>query len=217
MKTFEKPHQQQPFYKGKSAAQLDPGAPAALQGHGRIVSSPDERLILVDRDDQPLGEADKLNCHLGEGRLHRAFSLHVINSKRELLLQCRSEKKMLWPGFWSNSCCSHPRAGETIEDAVHRRAHEELGLSLEVEYLYKFQYKARYLNIGTENELCSVFVGYSDDHPIPNPDELSDWRYLTIDELDRRLASAPGHYTPWFRMEWARIRSDFLQIFEQYQ
>ena len=213
MKTFLKTAEQGGAYESAAGSDLKPGVPATLQGNTRIVSSPKERLILVDRYDHVLGDVAKLDCHLGDGQLHRAFSLHVINSKREVLLQCRSQQKLLWPGFWSNSCCSHPRPGEATEDAARRRAAEELGLTLEIKYLYKFQYKARYLGIGTENEICSVFVGYTDDHPNPNPTEISDWRYVVPDAIDQALAKVPGYYTPWFRMEWSVLRLDFPELF----
>ena len=215
MKTISKTAEQARAYQSAAGSDLKPGVAAGLPSNTRIVSSPKERLVLVDRYDRELGDVGKLDCHLGDGQLHRAFSLHVINSKREVLLQCRSQEKLLWPGFWSNSCCSHPRSGEAINDAVHRRAEEELGLTVEIKYLYKFRYKARYLGIGTENEICSVFVGYSDDQPIPNPTELSDWRYVTPDALDNALAKTPGHYTPWFKMEWSLLRLDYPELFER--
>ena len=215
MKTFPKTAEKTGSFTATPRFEPQPGATATLQNRARIVSSPNERLILVDERDSALGDVGKLDCHLGGGQLHRAFSLHVINSKREVLLQCRSRQKLLWPGFWSNSCCSHPRSGETLEDAVHRRAKEELGLTLEIKYLYKFRYKARYLNVGTEKEICSVFVGYSDEDPIPNPNELSDWQYVKSDAVDKALKRMPGYYTPWFRMEWARLQLDFPDLFQR--
>lgn len=190
-----------------------PGTTKQVTSNNRIVSSPRERLILVDELDTELGGAGKLDCHLGDGQLHRAFSLHVINSRREVLLQCRSGQKLLWPGYWSNSCCSHPRWGEALETAVRRRADEELGLSLEARFLYKFQYSARYRDVGSENEICSVFVAYSDASPDPNPSELSDWRFVKPEALDRALIQEPGCYTPWFKMEWMRLRRDFPEVF----
>ena len=178
-------------------------------GEPRQVSSPNERLVLVDGDDRVVGEADKIECHLGEGRLHRAFSLHVLTSEGNILLQQRAQQKLLWPGYWSNSCCSHPRAGEAIEQAVRRRADEELGLDLEVEYLYKFHYSASYRDVGRENEICSVFIGYCDSKPRPNPTEVADCCYLTANELERSIATDPERYTPWMRMEWRRLNENF--------
>ena len=179
------------------------------------VSFPDETLILVDEQDQAVGQASKIDCHLGDGKLHRALSLHVVTSGGQVLLQRRSPQKMLWPGFWSNSCCSHPRAGEDIADAVRRRAREELGLDVEAEYLYKFQYRAAYLDVGHENELCSVFVAYSDVAPQPNSNEIDDCRYVAIDDLEPLIAADPEQYTPWFRQEWLTLMRDFGNRFAQ--
>ena len=194
------------------------GASPSMPGHRdnrRTVSSPHERLILVDAHDRVLGAADKLECHLGDGRLHRAFSLHVVNARGEILLQRRAHEKFLWPGFWSNSCCSHPRSGETIEAAVHRRAAEELGLQIEARYLYKFRYHARYRDVGSERELCSVFVAFSDTRPDPNPSEVSDWRYLRPEALDAALERDSALYTPWFKLEWRRLRHDYPELFQR--
>ena len=169
----------------------------------------EDNLILVDDDDNPVAEAGKLDCHLGDGKLHRAFSLHIIDSSGKILLQQRSQLKMLWPGYWTNSCCSHPRAGEEITAAVRRRAREELGLDVEAEYLYKFHYHASFESVGSENELCSVFVAYSDNQPDHDPDEIADWEYLDPKQIARRLEQEPGRYTPWFHLEWQRLCRDF--------
>ena len=180
-----------------------------LRGDNRHTALSNERLVLVDEADRPIGEASKLDCHVGTGKLHRAFSLHILTRDGRVLIQRRSAQKLLWPGFWSNSCCSHPRTGENMQHAVRRRAVEELGMSLDAEYLYKFGYSATYLDIGQENEICSVFIGYSDARPRPNPDEIEDFCYLTPDELDRSIESHAERYTPWFRQEWKTLRRDF--------
>ena len=100
-----------------------------------VVSFDDEKLILVDKDDNVLGYKDKLSCHEGDGILHRAFSIFIFNKKKQLLLQKRSDQKLLWPLFWSNSCCSHPRQGEDYETAIHRRLKEELNIDTELKNL----------------------------------------------------------------------------------
>ncbi len=110
----------------------------------RIVSSESEDLILVDRDDREIGHLSKAQCHDGEGVLHRAFSLFLFSDRGELLLQQRSPHKRLWPGFWSNSCCSHPRRGETLELATARRLDDELNLGAELEHVYRFCYTAAF-------------------------------------------------------------------------
>ena len=172
-----------------------------------LVSSPDENLILVDGNDLQLGEMSKLDCHKGDGILHRAFSIFIFNSAGELLLQQRSAGKPLWPLYWSNTCCSHPRTGESMEIATQRRLKEEVGINCPLEYLYKFEYQANYKNIGAEREICSVFVGHSDAPIDPNMEEIAATKFIGIDELSAELENNTGDYTPWFKMEWKEIRS----------
>lgn len=173
------------------------------------VSSENEILVLVDESDRVVGHLSKGACHDGEGVLHRAFSLFVFNHDGELLLQKRSERKRLWPLFWSNTCCSHPREGETMDEAVHRRLRQELGMTSELHFLFKFQYQASYEDIGSENEICWVYVGISDDEAEPNATEIADTRWVSPADLDAEMKASPDTFTPWFKMEWARIREDF--------
>ena len=175
-----------------------------------------DTLILVDERDQGVGFMSKAQCHLGQGLLHRAFSLLVFNDAGELLIQQRSASKRLWPLFWSNSCCSHPRGDESMEVATQRRLFEELGLRCPLKFLYKFQYQAQFDATGAENELCSVFIGRSSQTPSINAAEINDWRWVSPQALCTEMAGAAGSvFTPWFKMEWARIwrdyRSDILQ------
>ena len=184
-----------------------------MTDNNQIVSFDDELLILVDDQDNILGYKDKLECHQGDGILHRAFSLFIFNSKKQLLLQKRSDQKLLWPLFWSNSCCSHPRKGEPYDVAIHRRLREELGFDTKLTYLFKFKYQARFKQVGSEHELCSVYIGLSDQPVMVNPNEISEWRFITIPELETSMEDNPELYTPWFKQEWQRIRSDhMLQI-----
>jgi isopentenyl-diphosphate Delta-isomerase len=181
---------------------------AALEGLRRdshVVSSDDEQLVLVDSDDRQIGFLGKADAHLGRGRLHRAFSLFVFNPAGELLLQQRANSKRLWPGYWSNTCCSHPRRGETMQCAIHRRLREELGLKAQLEFLFKFQYQSQYDERGAEHELCWVYAGRSDESPRPNVHEVAAWRYVAPQVLQAQIACAPGKFTPWFKIEWARI------------
>lgn len=165
----------------------------------------DDRLIVVDRDDNIIKHESKALCHEGDGITHRAFSIFIFNSKKEILMQQRSKYKLLWPLYWSNSVCSHPREGENYDEAVHRRLKEEIAIDTEVKYLFKFQYQARFRDTGSENELCSVYIGMSDDEITANPEEIADWTYFGIDELTREVASNPERFTPWFKIEWQRI------------
>jgi isopentenyl-diphosphate delta-isomerase len=174
-----------------------------------VVSSEAERLILVDENDQQLGFDSKGSCHDGEGQLHRAFSLFIFNSANELLLQKRSARKRLWPDFWSNSCCSHPREGESMAVATARRLKQELGLGCPLQYLYKFQYHARFRDLGSERELCWVYIGRSDDPVHTNVNEISDWRFVKPDDLNDEIRRHADRFTPWFKMEWDRIQDQF--------
>lgn len=167
-----------------------------------------DALILVDGNDRSLGEMSKMQCHEGHGVLHRAFSLLIFNGNGELLIQQRALSKRLWPQFWSNSCCSHPRSGETMETAIHRRLHEELGLSCDLQYLFKFQYQAQFDATGAENELCSVFIGRSTGPIRVNSKEISAWRWISPDQLQSELTTHGAEkFTPWFMVEWQRIWS----------
>ena len=176
-----------------------------------VVSSDEEPLILVDENDRAIGYLSKGECHDGDGVLHRAFSLFIFNSAGELLLQQRSAEKRLWPLFWSNSCCSHPRRGETMDLATERRLSEELGMAADFKHLFTFQYHARYLGLGSESEVCWVYVGRCDDPPRPNSTEVAAIRWITADDLDREFVEHPEQFTPWFAQEWPRVRDAFHQ------
>ena len=105
-----------------------------------IVSSSNEELILVDEQDREIGCKSKSDCHIGNGILHRAFSIFIFNTNNEVLIQKRSSEKLLWPSCWSNACCSHPRYGEPMKTAVVRRLVQELGFNCPLIFLYKFQF-----------------------------------------------------------------------------
>lgn len=167
--------------------------------------------MLVDEDDREIGTQTKELCHAGEGILHRAFSIFVFNGRGELLLQKRSAQKPLWPNYWSNTCCSHPRAGETMSQAVDRRLAEELGIRCPLRFLYKFKYHAAYESVGSEREYCWVYVGRHDGEPNVNVNEIADWRYIAPDDLDAALADSPQQFTPWLKLEWATLRSGYLE------
>lgn len=174
----------------------------------RIVSFDDEPLILVDHDDVVLGHKPKIDCHKGAGTLHRAFSIFLFNGAGDVLLQQRSEQKQLWPGFWSNSCCSHPRRGEGMDAAAVRRLQEELAIVTPLTWLYRFEYQAQFGSVGAEHELCSVYVARSNTTVTVNPNEVSDWKSVAPATLDAELATQPDAYTPWLQLEWPRIRAE---------
>ena len=168
-----------------------------------------EALVLVDETDRSLGTLSKSLCHEGRGILHRAFSVLIFNSEGELLIQQRAASKRLWPMYWSNSCCSHPRAEESLDAATRRRLHEELGITCALRFLYKFQYHAQFDATGAEHELCSVFIGRSNGPIEVDSREILDWRWVSPEALNREIAAQGGRtFTPWFLLEWARIRRD---------
>jgi isopentenyl-diphosphate delta-isomerase len=172
-----------------------------------------DALILVDPTDREVGHMSKTECHLGRGTLHRAFSLLIFNATGELLLQQRSASKRLWPLYWSNSCCSHPRRNESMEAATHRRLREELGLRCPLRFLYKFEYQAQFDEAGAEHELCSVFVGRSTASVRPDRSEIRAWRWIAPEALETELSGGDvqAKFTPWFRLEWGRVWRDYRE------
>ena len=163
-----------------------------------------ERVILVDRLDREIGTEEKLKAHR-EGKLHRAFSVFIFNAKGELLLQKRSETKYHSGGLWTNTCCSHPRPAESHYGAARRRLNEEMGFDCELTELFSFIYHTKLENNLFEHELDRVFVGNYDGHPIPNPDEVDDWKWINIDSLKRAIGENPDHYTYWFKLILNRV------------
>lgn len=172
---------------------------------GEVVSCDSEELILVDSTDQEVGFSPKADCHDRDGMLHRAFSVFVFNSKGEVLLQQRAAGKRLWPLFWSNSCCSHPRRGESMSEALQRRLEQELRISCVPEFLFKFEYQASFGSLGSEHELCSVYAGVSDDPVRANAMEVNDCRFVSPKALEQELKDYPERFTPWFKLEWPRV------------
>lgn len=160
-----------------------------------------EKVVLVDENDNQIGLEEKVKAHLGQGILHRAFSIFVFNSKKELLLQQRASEKMLWPLYWTNTCCSHPREDENYQEAGQRRLNEELGFTCPLEYIGKFQYQANYRDIGAENELCSVLIGDYDGQVNVNEKEINDYKWVNFEELKQDILENPDTYTPWFKIE----------------
>jgi isopentenyl-diphosphate delta-isomerase len=166
-------------------------------------------LILVDDSDKELGYKSKSECHQGEGSLHRAFSVFIFDNLGQLLIQKRASNKPLWDLHWSNSCCSHPYKDEDMESAVKRRLKEELNIECPVHYLYKFIYHAKYKNVGSEHELCHVYVGLFDGEIKANPEEIDDWKFVKSDELEDSIRNSRENYTPWMKIEWETINNTY--------
>ena len=171
-------------------------------------------LILVDESDKALGFKSKSECHEGNGTLHRAFSVFIFNPLGQLLIQKRSSNKALWDLHWSNSCCSHPKKNEQMELAVKRRLKEELGIECPVHYLYKFTYHAKYKDLGSEHELCHVYVGLFDGEIKANPEEIDDWKFIKPDDLQERIRNSKKDYTPWMKIEWEMLTASYKREIE---
>jgi isopentenyl-diphosphate delta-isomerase len=182
----------------------------------RVVSSEAEELILVDDRDHEQGFMSKAACHDGAGILHRAFSAFLFNPAGELLLQQRADSKRLWPGYWSNSCCSHPRRGESMATATSRRLAEELNIAAELSFAYKFRYQASYGKLGSEHELCHVFLGRIDAEVHANAEEITATRFVNAAVLDRELSENPERFTPWFKLEWDALATDYAVMLREY-
>ncbi len=181
-----------------------------------VVSDESENLMLVDEQDKFTGYASKRECHDGGGLLHRAFSLFVINSDGYVLMQQRSREKRLWPAYWSNSCCSHPRKGESMTVATRRRLRDELNIETPLEFVYKFSYQAEFGETGSENELCHVYLGRANDAVVPNEHEISAIRFVAADSLLREFDASPEQFTPWFKMEWLSLADEHRDALSRY-
>ena len=176
-----------------------------MENANRIVSSEAEELILVDTEDRETGYLSKAECHDAGGILHRAFSVFLFNADGELILQQRSASKRLWPGYWSNTCCSHPRRGESMDVATGRRLHDELNIEASLEFVYKFTYQAQFDDSGAEHELCHVFLGRFDGDVKPNEHEVAAIRFAPPADLLADMEAGNDSYTPWFKMEWETL------------
>jgi isopentenyl-diphosphate delta-isomerase len=157
------------------------------------------QVILVDEQNEEVGVMEKMQAHV-EGRLHRAISIFIFNTKNEMLLQQRAYGKYHSAGLWSNTCCSHPMPGETVADAANRRLHEEMGMRCKLQESFTFVYKAALDNNLTEFEYDHAFTGISDEEPIPNTDEVASWKYETIENLIEDIQLHPEQYTEWFKI-----------------
>ncbi len=164
-----------------------------------------EYVVLVDEKDREVGTEEKIKAHENGGRLHRAFSIFIFNSRGQMLLQQRASTKYHFCSLWSNTCCSHPRPGEKLEDAVHRRLKEEMGFDTELKEMESLIYKASFKNGLTEWEFDHAFIGFFNGNPEPNPDEVDDYRWISLDELKKGLAGNPDKYTPWFKIFLKKI------------
>lgn len=163
-------------------------------------------VILVDELNNEIGQMDKLLAHqLGE--LHRAFSIFIFNSKKEILLQQRASSKYHGANLWTNTCCSHPQVNEENIDAANDRLKYEMGIETHLEEVFSFIYKANVENDLIEHELDFVFIGIYNGIPQPNTEEVRNWKWITIEELERWMQDAPQEFTYWFKDIWHKVKN----------
>lgn len=158
----------------------------------------EEHVILVDELDNEIGTMPKLEAHQ-KNQLHRAFSVFIWNSKNEMLLQKRASGKYHSPNLWTNACCSHPRQNESTIDAAHRRLQEEIGITTKLTHSFQFIYQVAFDNDLFEHELDHVLIGKYDANPILNIDEVSEFRWVRMEDLQQEIEQAPSTFTYWFK------------------
>jgi len=172
----------------------------------------EEKVILVDTNDKEIGQIEKIKAHK-TGQLHRAVSIFIFNHKKELLLQKRALNKYHSPGLWTNTVCTHPKPGETIEEAAIRRLYEEMGIKdTQIFKIFEFIYKEDLNNGLIEHEYDHVFIGFSDALPIPNPEEVCDFKYINLENILEQVKKYPQDYTVWFKLIINRVISEVQNL-----
>lgn len=170
-----------------------------------------EHVILVDANDTPLGEMEKMEVH-EKGLLHRAFSIFIFNTQGEVLLQQRALSKYHSGGLWTNTCCSHPRPGETTLEAGQRRLPEEMGFTTQLEHVGSFIYKVELNNHLTEYELDHILVGKYTNQFIPNTEEVMETKWVDLTTLVNDCKNNPDAYTEWLHI----ILNDHISVLKKY-
>ena len=165
----------------------------------------EELVVLVDEKDNEIGLMPKMEAH-EKAVLHRAFSVFILNNDGELMLQQRAASKYHSPLLWTNTCCSHQRHGEGSIDASKRRLQEEMGFVTEIEELFTFIYKAPFDNGLTEHELDHVLLGYFNDEPALNRDEVEAWKWASLETIEKDMEQRPEDYTAWFKIVFPQFK-----------
>lgn len=163
------------------------------------MSEPMEHVILVNAADEPVGTMEKMEAH-EKGVLHRAFSVFLFNVEGHLLLHQRALSKYHSGGLWTNTCCSHPRPGESVLDAAHRRLMEEMGMAADLSEAFSFLYRAELDHGMIEHELDHVVLGEAVAMPVPNPEEVEAYRFVELEALQDEVAAHPERFTEWFKI-----------------
>lgn len=156
------------------------------------------KVVLVDENDQVLGEMDKMEAHV-KGALHKAFSIFLFNDKGETLIHQRAAHKYHGANLWTNTCCSHPQWDEDVKLSALERLQHEMGMVCDIEFQFSFLYQAEVENDLIEHELDHVFIGNSNDDPKINPDEVQDYKWISLLDLKKDIENNPLKYTFWFK------------------
>lgn len=177
-----------------------------------------EFVILVDENDNPIGEEEKVKCHLPDGKLHRAFTALLFDDKGRLVLTKRAKEKMLWPEDWDGTFASHPRKGETYVSSAKRRMPEELGISGNLDYLHKFEYHVPYKDIGSENEICGTLIGVTSDFEKLQTikGEIDEIRLISANELLKEIQQNPEIFCPWMLIALEFLKESDKDVLEKY-
>ncbi len=162
----------------------------------------EDHVVLVHDDGTPRGTAPRATVHGADTPLHLAFSCYVLNADRQLLVTRRALTKVAWPGVWTNSLCGHPRWGEDVAASIERRADDELGFTPATltgirEVLPDFRYRAVDPGGTVEHEICPVFVASAEGEPEPHPDEVLEYRWVPLAEVEALVRTAPWAVSPW--------------------
>ena len=165
----------------------------------------DVNVVLVDKDDNEIGVEEKLRAHQNGGKLHRAISIFVFNSKGETMVQRRALSKYHSQGRWANTACSHPYPNESVLDAAHRRLKEEMGFDCEMREAFTFPYKAEVGNGLTEQEFDHVLFGSYEGEPKPDSNEVMDWKWISLDELMADIRASPDNYAEWLKLMISKV------------
>lgn len=168
-----------------------------------------DKVILVDQNDLEVGTIDKMEAHI-KGMLHRAFSIFLFNSKKEMLIHQRAAGKYHGGGLWTNACCSHPQPGEELKASAMERLYFEMGLQCDLQKAFSFIYHAPVENSLIEHEYDHVYIGFTDDTPIPNPEEVQDYRWISTPDLKREIATEPDKFTFWFKKAIQMLKTEIV-------
>lgn len=178
----------------------------------------DEYVILVDKNDVPIGTEEKVKCHLPDGKLHRAFTALLFDKNGRLVLTRRAKEKMLWPEDWDGTFASHPRESETYVSSGERRMPEELGIEGKLDYLHKFEYHVPYKNVGSENEICGTLIGVIDETTELKKieGEIDEIKWISAMELLSEIKTNPKIYCPWMLIALEFLDKSDKSMLEKY-